>query len=136
MPSGAFRRSNPVERIVAKSDNSRFFGHLPKTEIDLSSSMSALSRSQQSRITSGCPFLVHVGHLSTKQLRCCLRYRFAAASGLGAQQRLFDVLRRHGQDLVWQYCVGAAATYEANVAEILPTVSFESFDLRFIVRGL
>jgi len=27
--------------------------------------------------------------------------------------------------------VGAAATYEANVAEILPTVSFESFDLRF-----
>ena len=61
--------------------------------------------------------------------------RFAAASGLGAQQRLFDVLRRHGQDLVWQYCVGAAATYEANVAKILPTVSFECFDLRFIVGG-
>lgn len=31
--------------------------------------------------------------------RCvCL---FVGASGLGAQQRLFDVLRGHGQDLVW-----------------------------------
>src|SRR5215469_2931776 len=40
----------------------------------------------------------------------------------------------HGHHLVWQYCVGAA-TYETNLAEILPTVSFDSFDLRFIVGG-
>ena len=37
--------------------------------------------------------------------------------------------------MVWQRCVGAT-TDEANVAEILPTVSFESFDLRFIVGGI
>src|SRR6516162_7317543 len=59
---------------------------------------------------------------------------FAATSGFCAQQRLLDVLRGHGHDLVWQYCVGAA-TYESNVAEILPSVSFESFDLLFIVGG-
>src|SRR3984957_7479035 len=83
----------------------------------------------------GCRFLVRMGHLALSDYDVASATVFAAASGLGAQQRLFDVLRRHGQDLVWQYCVGAAATYEANVAEILPTVSFESFDLRFIVGG-
>jgi hypothetical protein len=51
---------------------------------------------------------------------------FAAASAAGAQQRLFDVLRRYGQDLVRQYCVDTAATYEADVAEILPTVSLKA----------
>src|SRR3984893_8042791 len=60
---------------------------------------------------------------------------FSPLRQLGAQQRLFDVLRGHGQDLVWQYCVGAAATYEANIAEVLAAVGFQRFDLGFVVRG-
>ena len=81
-------------------------------------------------------FILHVGQLSPKRLRCRIRYRFAAASGFGAQQRLFNVLRRRGQDVVCQYCVGAVATREANITEIFPTVSFESPDLRFIVGAM
>jgi hypothetical protein len=60
--------------------------------------------------------VVHVGNPSPKQLLCCVRYRFRRQVRTRCAAVASDVLHRHGQDLIWEYCIGAA-TYEANVAE-------------------
>jgi hypothetical protein len=42
MPSGEFRGGNPLERKVGNLDTCRFYVHLPRTQIDLNSSMSPI----------------------------------------------------------------------------------------------
>src|SRR5215510_8058117 len=64
-----------------------------------------------------------------------LSLRPNSVSPPATEQRLLRGLRRQGHDVIRQLHMALAATHEANVAEVVASISLKRLDFRFIVRG-